>query len=95
VLIPTSAADPNMSAICFMFLSLINRICRNLFQKVFPILIKNRIEFPHKSTNRIPAVDASTTDLTEKASIFLTRQVIMPNPEYSQSEPSHHLEDYV
>jgi len=33
--------------------------------------------------------------LDRKSKYFLTRQVIMPNPEYSQSEPSHHLEDYV
>jgi peptide/nickel transport system ATP-binding protein/glutathione transport system ATP-binding protein len=37
---------------------------------------QNHIGFSHKSTDCIPNMDASTTDSTEKASIFLPRQVI-------------------
>jgi len=56
---------------------------------------QNHIGFSHKSTNCIPNMDASTTVSTEKASIFLPRQVIKPNAEYIHCEPSHHLEAFV
>jgi hypothetical protein len=55
VLIPTSAADPHMSAIFFIFLSLINRLCGNFFKKHHSLSNTILVEFFEKTQSASPS----------------------------------------
>jgi len=90
VLIPTSAADPHMSAICFIFLSLINRLCGNFFKKHHSLSKTILVEFLKKHSPH-PHRGFINNRLDPKIKHFLTRQVTMPNAEWLQLEPIHSL----